>query len=92
MIGKSLAILTLAAFAAAPVAFAAPGDTPGAPSSTTAPAAAATSKPGAVKAKKPATAKQLAQRQKMKSCSADAKTKGLKGADRKSYMKTCLKG
>jgi hypothetical protein len=26
----------------------------------------------------------------MKTCSADAKTKGLKGDDRKTYMKTCL--
>jgi hypothetical protein len=28
----------------------------------------------------------------MKTCSADAKTKGLKGADRKTFMSTCLKG
>jgi hypothetical protein len=28
----------------------------------------------------------------MKSCNADAKTKGLKGDDRKSFMKTCLSG
>jgi hypothetical protein len=37
------------------------------------------------------TAKQ-AQQEKMKSCNADAKTKALKGADRKSFMSTCLKG
>jgi hypothetical protein len=28
----------------------------------------------------------------MKSCNADATSKGLKGDDRKSFMKTCLKG
>ena len=33
-----------------------------------------------------------AQQQKMKSCAADAKTKGLKGVDRRNYMSTCLKG
>ena len=32
------------------------------------------------------------QQEKMKSCNADATTKGLKGDDRKSYMKTCLSG
>ncbi|MEO5623087.1 MAG: PsiF family protein [Dokdonella sp.] len=32
------------------------------------------------------------QQEKMKTCSADAKTKALKGAARKSYMSTCLKG
>ena len=31
-----------------------------------------------------------AQQEKMKTCNADASAKGLKGADRKSYMKTCL--
>lgn len=30
------------------------------------------------------------QQEKMKTCNADATTKGLKGADRKAYMKTCL--
>jgi hypothetical protein len=30
------------------------------------------------------------QQQKMSSCNADAKAKGLTGDDRKSYMKTCL--
>lgn len=29
---------------------------------------------------------------RMKGCSADAKTKGLKGDERKSFMSTCLKG
>jgi psiF repeat len=32
------------------------------------------------------------QQQKMKSCNADAKSKGLKGADRKAFMKSCLSG
>lgn len=39
-------------------------------------------------AKKPLTAQQ----QKMKDCNAEAKTKALKGADRKAFMKTCLSG
>jgi len=30
------------------------------------------------------------QQEKMKTCNADAKTKGLTGADRKAFMKTCL--
>lgn len=38
-----------------------------------------------------ATAKQT-QQEKMKTCSTDAKDKKLKGADRKTYMSTCLKG
>ena len=38
-----------------------------------------------------AAAKELTpQQQKMKSCNADAKTKGLKGDERKAFMKTCL--
>jgi hypothetical protein len=32
------------------------------------------------------------QREKMKSCNAEAKTKALKGSARKSFMSTCLKG
>ena len=32
------------------------------------------------------------QQNKMKSCNADAKTKGLKGDERKKFMSTCLKG
>lgn len=32
------------------------------------------------------------QQQKMKDCNAEAKTKALKGADRKAFMKTCLSG
>lgn len=34
----------------------------------------------------------MSQQQKMKTCSADAKAKSLKGADRKTYMSSCLKG
>jgi hypothetical protein len=33
-----------------------------------------------------------AQQDKMKTCNADAKTKALKGAERKTFMSTCLKG
>lgn len=41
----------------------------------------------------PATPKPVtAQQQRMKDCNKDAKAKGLKGADRKSFMSTCLKG
>ena len=54
--------------------------------STAAPVAAA---PAA--ATKTATAK-TTQQEKMKTCSTDAKEKKLKGADRKAFMSTCLKG
>lgn len=41
---------------------------------------------------KPATPKKLsAQQEKMKSCSQEAKAKGLKKAERNSFMSTCLK-
>ena len=33
---------------------------------------------------------QNSQQEKMTSCNADAKTQGLKGDDRKAFMKTCL--
>ena len=39
-----------------------------------------------------AATKGNAQQEKMKSCNADAKSKGLKGADRKTFMKDCLSG
>jgi hypothetical protein len=39
------------------------------------------------KAEAPAT-----QQDKMKTCNADAKTKALKGDERKAFMKNCLKG
>jgi psiF repeat len=41
---------------------------------------------------KSATAGTMSQQDKMKACSADAKTKGLKGDARKTFMSTCLKG
>lgn len=40
----------------------------------------------------PAPAAKVTQQERMKTCSADAKTKALKGADRKAFMSTCLKG
>ena len=42
-------------------------------------------------ASKPMSAKE-SQREKMKTCNADAKAKGLKGKDYTSYRNTCLKG
>ena len=56
--------------------------------SAAAPATAAAPAAGAAAAA-PAS-KMTPQQEKMKTCSSDAKTKNLKGADRKSYMKTCL--
>lgn len=44
------------------------------------------------KPKRAFSEKQLAQQQRMKDCSADAKEKALKGPDRKAFMKTCLSG
>lgn len=42
---------------------------------------------------KPATpAAASTQQDKMKACNADAKTKGLKGDERKKFMSACLKG
>ncbi len=41
--------------------------------------------------KKAPSEKQLAQRAKLKSCNVDAKSQALKGAARKTFMKTCLK-
>jgi hypothetical protein len=39
-----------------------------------------------------AMAAATAQQEKMKTCNSDAKTKALKGDDRKTFMKTCLSG
>lgn len=39
-----------------------------------------------------ASSAKTSQQQKMKDCSAQAKTQKLKGADRKTFMSTCLKG
>ncbi|MEO6975854.1 MAG: PsiF family protein [Gallionella sp.] len=55
-------------------------------------------KSSAVKSEQKAVASTVApsakvkQQEKMKSCNADAKAKGLKGAERKKFMSTCLKG
>jgi hypothetical protein len=57
------------------------------PAAAAAPAAAATAAPAAVAA---APAAQATQQSKMKTCNADAKTKALKGDDRKAFMKECL--
>lgn len=59
-------------------------------SSATAMPAAATA-PAAASTETPAMAK-MTQQEKMKTCSTDAKEKKLKGADRKAFMSTCLKG
>ena len=40
----------------------------------------------------PAATTGNSQQQKMKTCNADATTKGLKGASRKAFMKDCLSG
>ena len=45
-----------------------------------------------VKEKKPASPAQIAQREKMKVCNADAKKNELKGDERKKFMSECLKG
>ena len=39
-----------------------------------------------------AVAAETAQQEKMTTCNADAKTKALKGDERKAFMKTCLSG
>ena len=54
-----------------------------------APAAEATA-PAVAPAAAAATDKKTAQREKMKTCNADAKTKALKGDERKTFMKECL--
>jgi len=56
-------------------------------SSASAAAAAPTADAGAAVSSGKAT-----QQQKMKDCNAQATTKTLKGADRKTFMSTCLKG
>ena len=61
----------------------------------TAAPAAATAKPmtpAAAPAKPMAAATGTTQQNKMKTCNADATSKGVKGADRKAFMSTCLKG
>ena len=43
------------------------------------------------KEKKAPSPAQQAQQEKMKSCNAEAKSKALKGAERKTFMSECLK-
>lgn len=43
------------------------------------------------KEKKAPSPAQQAQQERMKSCNAEAKTKALKGAERKAFMSDCLK-
>jgi surface antigen len=43
-------------------------------------------------AKAAAASAKPSQQEKMKSCNADAKAKGLKGDERKKFMSSCLKG
>ena len=50
---------------------------------------AAWAKDAAEKTAEPSPAR-TAQREKMKTCNADAKTAGKKGAERKAFMKECL--
>jgi len=50
------------------------------------------SKDGAADAAAAPVSAKTTQQQKMKDCNAEAKTKALKGADRKTFMSTCLKG
>lgn len=53
------------------------------------PAAAA---PAMAAAPVAASGGKMSRQDKMKTCSADAKTRGLKGNDRKTFMSACLKG
>ena len=57
------------------------------------PVEATEKKPAEASAKKSAEPTAMtAQQQKMKTCNADAKSKALKGDERKKFMSTCLKG
>lgn len=47
---------------------------------------------GAAAESKPTASAAPTQQNKMKTCNADAKTKALKGAERKAFMSSCLKG
>ncbi|MGH8042753.1 MAG: PsiF family protein [Rudaea sp.] len=66
--------------------------------STAAPATAPAAAPAAAPTRSPVapppkvSPAKMAQRQKMKTCNAEAKTKALKGTERKAFMSTCLKG
>ena len=72
-----------AAMKAAPT----PAKVEAAPAAAPTPAAMTSAAPVATAAAADTAANQ---KDKMKSCNADAKTQGLKGADRKAFMKTCL--
>ena len=52
---------------------------------------AASSAVAADSTKKPPTPAQQAQQEKKKACNAEAKTKALKGKERKTFMSGCLK-
>ena len=56
------------------------------------PAKTAAAEPAKTAAAEPAKSAKATQQEKMKTCNADAKTKSLKGAARKEFMSTCLKG
>jgi psiF repeat len=71
----------------APVAVAKPA----APAAVVAPVAAAKPTASAAAPIAAATSAAPTQQNRMKSCNADAKTQALKGADRKTFMSSCLK-
>lgn len=54
-------------------------------------AADAANTPAPAKTEATAPKKLTPQQEKMKACNAQAKEKALKGADRKTFMRTCLK-
>jgi hypothetical protein len=66
-------------------------ETPAVEQPDAAPAAEPATAPAAAPAKKAATPAQLAQREKMRVCNAEAKNQGLKGDERKKFMSDCLK-
>ena len=80
------AVFAVVAFSAVAADAIAPATTKVAPA-VKAEKSAATAKP----ASKTASPKQLAQRAKMRLCSKEAKGNSLKGAEYKSFMKSCLK-
>lgn len=49
-------------------------------------------KAGKQQQKREPTAKQKAQQEKMRACSKEARTKNLKGDERKKFMGSCMKG
>ena len=77
---KLLSLLAVASLALSFTAHAADGDAKKAPTAQQS------------KMKTCLSAKKETQQDKMKSCNADAKTKDLKGDERKTFMKGCLSG